>query len=155
MSEDYEVGYGRPPQHTQFKPGQSGNPKGRPKRSKTITALLKEELEAKIAVTEKGVSKTLTKREAIVRQVVNGGLKGKPTDALRLLQKLETLVPTEVEPETDEPGGYRITYVRAHDGKPFNPTDEEIEFLAQRRKEKSKAKKQTKQKDEEDMNFLN
>ena len=27
----YEVGYGRPPQHTQFRPGQSGNPAGRRK----------------------------------------------------------------------------------------------------------------------------
>ena len=28
----YEVGYGKPPKHTQFKKGQSGNPKGRPKQ---------------------------------------------------------------------------------------------------------------------------
>jgi hypothetical protein len=30
-NDDYEIGYGRPPRHSQFKPGQSGNPKGRPK----------------------------------------------------------------------------------------------------------------------------
>src|SRR5215213_6143909 len=29
----YEVGYRKPPRHTQFKPGQSGNPKGRPRQS--------------------------------------------------------------------------------------------------------------------------
>ena len=28
---DYEVGYGKPPKHSRFKPGQSGNPKGRPR----------------------------------------------------------------------------------------------------------------------------
>lgn len=28
MSEQYEVGYGKPPRHSQFKAGQSGNPKG-------------------------------------------------------------------------------------------------------------------------------
>jgi len=28
---DYEIGRGKPPMHTRFKPGQSGNPKGRPK----------------------------------------------------------------------------------------------------------------------------
>ena len=27
----YEVGYGKPPKDTRFKPGQSGNPSGRPK----------------------------------------------------------------------------------------------------------------------------
>src|SRR6266511_2789790 len=30
----YQVGYGRPPHHTRFKPGESGNPKGRPRRVK-------------------------------------------------------------------------------------------------------------------------
>lgn len=32
------VGYGRPPAHTRFKPGQSGNPKGRPSGKKAMTA---------------------------------------------------------------------------------------------------------------------
>jgi hypothetical protein len=34
---DYTVGYGKPPKHSQFKPGKSGNPKGRPKKTGTIT----------------------------------------------------------------------------------------------------------------------
>lgn len=140
MHDDYDIGYGRPPKHTQFQPGQSGNPAGRPKRSKTITALLKEELEAKISVTEKGVSKQLTKREAIVRQVVNGGLKGNPNDALRLLQKLETLVPNEVEPDTNEPDAFEVSFVRAYEGKEFKLTDEEAELI-RRRREKDKTPK--------------
>ena len=36
----YEVGYGKPPRHTRFPKGRSGNPKGRPPRSKNIGALL-------------------------------------------------------------------------------------------------------------------
>lgn len=142
MSNDYEVGYGKPPKHTQFKPGESGNPWGRPKRSKTITALLKEELEAKISVTENGVKKTMTKREAIARQVVNGGLKGKPTDALRLLQKLETLVPTEVEPESTEPDNFQISLVRAYEGKALKLTDEEADLIRRRRDLIAEEKKQ-------------
>jgi len=155
MSQDYEVAYGKPPKHSQFKPGQSGNPSGRPKRSNTITALLKEELEAKVTVTENGVKKTITKREAMVRQVVNGGLKGKATDTLRLLQRLETLLPREVEPETAEPDSFEVTFVRAYEGKPFNPTDEEIAHLAKRREAKATQKKESKAQNDEELNFLN
>jgi hypothetical protein len=35
-SGDYQVGYGKPPKHTQFKPGKSGNPQGRPKGTKNL-----------------------------------------------------------------------------------------------------------------------
>lgn len=48
----YAVGYGRPPQATQFKAGQSGNPKGRPKGSRSVGAILQEILGRRVAVTE-------------------------------------------------------------------------------------------------------
>ena len=37
---DYEVGKGRPPQHSRWQPGQSGNPRGRPKGARSLAALL-------------------------------------------------------------------------------------------------------------------
>jgi hypothetical protein len=40
---DYEVGYGKPPAATRFKPGRSGNPKGRPRGSKNKMPALNEE----------------------------------------------------------------------------------------------------------------
>ena len=42
---DYEVGYGRPPKETRFTPGKSGNPKGRPKRKRSLAADLRKEVE--------------------------------------------------------------------------------------------------------------
>src|SRR5437868_239041 len=39
----YDVGYGKPPASTRFKPGQSGNPKGRPRGAKNRRPALHEE----------------------------------------------------------------------------------------------------------------
>ena len=74
--QEYEVGYRRPPKRTQFKKGQSGNPKGRPKGARGLDTMIIEELKAKIIVSENGRSKKLKKAEAIVKQVVNKALTG-------------------------------------------------------------------------------
>ena len=43
---DYEVGYGKPPLHTRFQKGKSGNPKGRPRGKKNMSTLLSTALNA-------------------------------------------------------------------------------------------------------------
>ena len=68
---DYEVGYGQPPLHTRFQKGKSGNPKGRPRGRKNISTLLSNALDASIVVVANGRRKKITKREAIVTQLVN------------------------------------------------------------------------------------
>lgn len=72
----YEVGYGKPPKATRFKPGQSGNKKGRPKGSKNNATLLNLELDKRITITENGKKQTITKREAMFKQLVNGAIGG-------------------------------------------------------------------------------
>lgn len=52
MTDEYEVGYRKPPRHTRFRKGQSGNPKGRPKGAKNLKTELEEELQEKIVVRE-------------------------------------------------------------------------------------------------------
>ena len=68
---DYEVGYGTPPLHTRFQKGQSGNPKGRPRGRKNLSSLLNEVLNGWVIVVENGRRKRITKREAIITQLVN------------------------------------------------------------------------------------
>jgi hypothetical protein len=72
---DYKVGPGRPPLHTRFRKGQSGNPGGRSK--KNLPALLADALNEPFFVTIDGERRKITKREAVVHQLVN---KSTPAD---------------------------------------------------------------------------
>ena len=66
---DYEVGRGKPPVHSRFKKGQSGNPRG--PRPKNLPALLVEALNEPVVVTIDGERRKITKREVVVTQLVN------------------------------------------------------------------------------------
>ena len=66
-----------PPEHTRFKPGQSGNPKGRPKGRKNFSTLLEKELNKKVSITLDGKTVRITKKELLIKQLVNEGAKGK------------------------------------------------------------------------------
>ena len=68
---DYEVGYGKPPRYTRFAKGQSGNPHGRPAGAKNMKTLLNKALNELVIVTEHGGRRKVSKREAIVTQLVN------------------------------------------------------------------------------------
>jgi DNA modification methylase len=84
---DNEVGYGKPPQHSKFKKGRSGNPKGRPKGKPNLATVLEKALREKVVINENGQRKTVTKREAAIKQLVNKAASGD----LRALQQLAAL----------------------------------------------------------------
>jgi hypothetical protein len=73
---DYEVGYGKPPKHTRFRKGRSGNPKGRPKGAKGVRASLKRELVNRITVREGNREICISKAEALAKQLIARALKG-------------------------------------------------------------------------------
>jgi hypothetical protein len=69
---DYLVGYKRPPSHTRFKKGQSGNPNGRPKKkpaSNQLRELLAEALNKRVVITTKAGPRSITMFQAILRQI--------------------------------------------------------------------------------------
>lgn len=81
------VGYGSPPEHTRFKKGQSGNPKGRPKGTPNLATVLTRTLREKMVITENGKPKTVTKLEAALGQLAGKAASG-DLKALALLSKL-------------------------------------------------------------------
>jgi hypothetical protein len=70
------VGYGKPPIATQFRPGKSGNPRGRPKGAKNIDTLMAEELASPVKIREQGVDQTVSKAHAIVKKVLASAMSG-------------------------------------------------------------------------------
>ncbi len=87
------IGYKKPPRHAQFSPGQSGNPRGRPKGSKRLTKVARKEAARPIAYLEDGVRKKIRTDHAIVRQALikaaTGDFRAIPI-ALKLLDREET-----------------------------------------------------------------
>lgn len=72
----YDVGRGKPPKHTRFSAGKSGNPKGRPKGSKNFATTIQGELKRRVIVNEDGRRKNISKREAVAKQLVNRAAAG-------------------------------------------------------------------------------
>lgn len=73
---EYDVGYKKPPKSTQFKKGQSGNPKGRPKLYKSFKEDLLEELQETIITKENGKEKIITKQKGVIKRIMNSALSG-------------------------------------------------------------------------------
>jgi Family of unknown function (DUF5681) len=65
------VGYGSPPMATRFRPGVSGNPRGRPKGARNFNTIVATTVSERLIVTENGRRKRITKLEATVKQLVN------------------------------------------------------------------------------------
>lgn len=96
MAKKPGVGYGQPPKATQFKPGKSGNPKGRPKGSLNFSSEFRRELARPVTVRENGQAKKVSKRVALIKTLIAKGLGGdvKAIGAtLQLHAQMETEAP--------------------------------------------------------------
>lgn len=87
---DYKIGFKRPPLHSRFKAGNNANPKGRPKKSRSLMVLLEEELDAKVVARIGGKTVTLTARQAAAKQLAAKVVAGDKT-AVALWLRYESL----------------------------------------------------------------
>jgi len=94
----YRVGYGRPPLETRFKPKQSGNPKGRPRRPPSWRAVVEEVLEEKVEIRVGDRILRMSNRHALARNAVRRAHNGDP----KLLRTVAQLMRAEVGLETPE-----------------------------------------------------
>jgi Family of unknown function (DUF5681) len=86
-----EIGYGKPPKHTQFSKGRSGNPKGRPKGSQNLATIVAKTGRERVNVTTNGRTRSITKLEASVTQLANKAAAGDHRAIRELLFWIKTL----------------------------------------------------------------
>ena len=78
------VGYRRPPKLSRFKPGQSGNPRGRPRGARNLATDLSDELAESIRIRESGKELRVSKQRAMIKSLVAAAVQGdvRATNAL-------------------------------------------------------------------------
>jgi len=87
--EEDTVGYKKPPRHMRFKPGHSGNPKGRPKKVVTLPEVFSKELRALVSILNNGKRKKVPMLVAIVKQHLNKAANGDSKAAAMVLNHLK------------------------------------------------------------------
>ncbi len=118
--DDYEIGYKRPPKHSRFKPGQSGNPRGRPRKEMHFATSFRKKLGQSISVKKNGCSHQMTVVEATCERLVSALLQGTISDLIKVMQAIERYAPEQLRPlPTDM--CMRVTYVASDHPEALKP----------------------------------
>ncbi|MBO6719075.1 MAG: hypothetical protein JJ913_14050 [Rhizobiaceae bacterium] len=99
---DYEVGYGKPPKSGQYKPGQSGNPKGRSKGSKNLHTMAREIVQKSVRVQTATGSKKMTRSEVWFEKLAQKADTGDLRSIVALLKFAGTEIGAAETPEAAE-----------------------------------------------------
>jgi|HubBroStandDraft_1064217.scaffolds.fasta_scaffold233481_2 hypothetical protein len=98
------VGFGKPPKATQFKKGQSGNPKGRPKGKPNMATVILRTTQVKVPINEKGRRREVTKFEVAMMQLSNKAAGG-DLRALDLMTRLRQMAEDRLDQnQSQKPG---------------------------------------------------
>lgn len=87
----YRVGYGKPPKESQFKPGQSGNPRGRPKSVPSLKSVISSELRRHRTIVEDGKRLRLPTEIILIKRYIDLALKGHLKPLMMILEVIEKL----------------------------------------------------------------
>lgn len=118
----YEVGYRKPPKHTQFKKGQSGNPSGKPKKILSEDEIVLRELNARVPITEGGKQKRMAKMEIVLKRQVNLAMQGDPKAVRFVMENYRTAIKNREA--ADEDGVMHVTLV-------FDEEEERMKQIAE------------------------
>ena len=95
MADDYDVGYGKPPKHTRFSKGQSGNLRGRPKVSPNLQTEMKRLVAAKTKIKFDGVIQTVPRTRALCLTLIQLALRG----SVRAFAEIVRIIGPEIADE--------------------------------------------------------
>jgi hypothetical protein len=100
---DKTLGYGRPPIHSRFKKGQSGNPGGRKKGNRNFKTIFAAVMESEVELSDKGKKRVVPLSQALLLQQAQCGLRGDWKAIESLLDRYERHALDRVEPEAELP----------------------------------------------------
>jgi hypothetical protein len=100
---DYEVGYGKPPKQHRFKPGQSGNSRGRPEGKKNIATQFREALDEPITVRVQGKKRKMSRQQAIIERLTLKAIEGDPRAVFTVFKLAEQT--GELKPDAGRASG--------------------------------------------------
>lgn len=94
---DYRVGYGRPPKEHQFKPGRSGNPRGRPNGAKSEDTIVRTVINRRVGLSLGGKARSVPLLEAVWTKIADDALKGNAKAQSLITNRARALDTTEPE----------------------------------------------------------
>lgn len=98
--DDNDVGYKKPPRHSRFKPGQSGNPNGRPKGAKGVATIVQKVIAEKVTLNQNGKATKVSKLEAGIQLLAKEALSGDIKALIQLLALARQYGPASPEAPT-------------------------------------------------------